>query len=264
MTAPRSALSLLAAVLCLTTLCMAPRPAQGETIDDAYRGALKAYYAGNFDDAIKRLERLSALPMHHEDLFYNLGCAYFRKGELGKAIFNFERALTLDPGFEDARFNLETARSMVRQKVKDVLKGVAGETFWGSLLRKLTLGSWWWLFIALWWLTLGVLYGLRFVKPGPARAGLIAVNTLLAILALSSGLLLAGKIQAGRGLKEGIVLPEKVAVREGPDASARTTFKLHAGLKVQLKAESPGWRRIRLANGLEGWIPRGDLGILRP
>ncbi len=250
-----------AALLALTLLC-APRRAQAETVEQAYAAALKAYYAGKYNDAIKSLERLAALPLAHEELFYNLGCAYFRRGDLGRAIFNFERALALDPGFEDAQFNLQTARARARGKVKDVLKGIAAEGWWRSLLGLLSLTGWWWLFIVLWWLALGVLFGLRHVKPGPARAGLIATNVLFAVLALIAGLLLAGRIYAGRGVSEGIVLPQTIAVREGPDASARQAFKLHAGIKVQLKAESPGWARIRLPNGLEGWIPRKDLGVL--
>jgi tetratricopeptide (TPR) repeat protein len=260
-----SALGLLIAPLCaalLLAIAVAPRQARAETVEQAYASALEAYYAGKFDVAIKGLERLSALPLSHEELFYNLGCAYFRKGDLGRAIFNFERALALDPSFDNARFNLQTARGRARSKVKDVLEGIAAEGWWRSLLRLLSLSGWWWLFIALWWLALGVLFGLRYIKPGPARAGLIATNALLAVLALLAGLLLAGRIHAGRGVHEGIVLPQKIAVREGPDGSARKTFKLHAGIKVQLKAESPGWARIRLPNGLEGWIPRRDLGVL--
>lgn len=256
------ALTALSAAVLSLTLLAAPQRARAETVEQAYAGALKAYYAGKYDAAIKGLERLSALPLHHEELFYNLGCAYFRKGDLGRAIFNFERALALDPGFENARFNLQTARVRARSKVKDVLKGIAAEGWWRSLLRLLTLSGWWWLFIALWWLALGLLFGLRYIKPGPARAGLIATNALLGLLALIAGLLLAGRIYAGKGVSEGIVLPQKIAVREGPDGSARQTFKLHAGIKVQLKAESPGWARIRLPNGLEGWIPRKDLGVL--
>ena len=249
-------------MLLATALFAAPRAGHAETIQDAYAVGLSTYYAGHYGDAIKRFERLVALPPHNEELFYNLGCAYYRHGKIGPAIFNFERALAFDPGFEDARYNLKTARAVAKTKVKDVLKGVASEAWWVSWSRLLSQRGWWILFLVLWWSALGLFFGLRYVKPGPARAALIATNSLLALLTLIAATLLAAHLYARRGLHEGIILPDRVAIREGPDASARSTFKVHAGLKVRLKTESAGWVRIRLVNGLEGWIPRTDVGVL--
>ncbi len=47
-------------------------------------------------------------------LFYNLGNAYFRTGDLGRAILNYERALALDPSQPEARANLQLARDQAR------------------------------------------------------------------------------------------------------------------------------------------------------
>lgn len=251
-----------ATLLVIVALSMGAQTARAETVEQAYAGALKSYYAGNYKAAVQALERLVALPLHHEELFYDLGCAYFRLGRLGPAIYNYERALALDAGFEDARYNLELARELAGQRVKDVLKGVGGEAWWMSLVKLLSPGGWWIVFLLCWWLTLGLVLLVRSMGSGPARAGLVATNSFVALLALLAGLLLAGRIYATGNVREGVVLPDKVAVHEGPDATARSTFKLHAGLKVRVRAESSGWVRIRLTNGLEGWIKRADLGML--
>lgn len=99
-----------APLVLLVALTTATTPARAETVEQAYAGALKSYYAGKYQAAVQALERLVALPLHHEELFYDLGCAYFRLGRLGPAIYNYERALALDAGFEDARYNLDLAR----------------------------------------------------------------------------------------------------------------------------------------------------------
>jgi tetratricopeptide (TPR) repeat protein len=47
-------------------------------------------------------------------LFYNLGNASFRAGDLGRAILNYERALVLEPQHPEADANLRLARDKAR------------------------------------------------------------------------------------------------------------------------------------------------------
>lgn len=237
--------------------------AQAETVDQAYAKALQSYYAGNYDDAVVELERVAAIPMHNEDLYYNLGCSYFRVNKLGPAIYNFERALIVAEGADDARFNLKTARAAVAAKVKDVLKGGEGGPWWHAATRILSLRGFKILFLTLWWTALAALLGLRFIAPGPGRTGLIASAALVWLLTLGCGALLAGRHYLQSSLRqEGIILPDRVVVREGPTPRTKETFKLHAGLRVSLRQEENGWIRIRLPNGLEGWIQKQSLGRL--
>ena len=60
----------------------------------------------------------------------------------------------------------------------------------------------------------------------------------------------------------GIVLPDMVAVKEGADAGYHTSFEVHAGLRVRMLDRDQDWVRVRLANGLEGWLRAEDVGRL--
>ncbi len=258
---PRVLLASLAGPLLVLAL-LGATPAAAETLAEAHGRALKDYYAGRYDRAVEGLERILAIPVENADLHYNLGCAYFQLHRLGPAIFHFERALALDPGDEDARFNVDTARAQVAAGVKDEIKGAEGDPWWLRVVGLFSGRTWAILFLALWWGTLGILFGLRFLRPGPLRAGLIAGNSLLALLAVLGALALGGRVYAGSRVRLGVVLPDQMAVREGPDPSTKVSFKLHAGLRVRLQAHANGWTRIRLANGLEGWVPERELGVL--
>jgi hypothetical protein len=154
------------------------------------------------------------------------------------------------------------AKRAAARQVKDVLKGVAAESFWTGFVKWLTPSGWWTIFLLLWWILLGVIFFLRWVNPGPARAAIIASNSLVALMTLLCGIVLATRLHMAANTKEAIVLPKLINVREGPERSARAAFKLHAGLRVQVKTDSPGWVRIRLPNGLEGWVERSSLGLL--
>lgn len=238
------------------------RTANAETVQQGYQRGLKAYYAGHHAEAVRAFERIVALPLRHEQLFYNLGCAYYRLGKLGPAIYNFERALELDPSLDDARYNLDIARAKARSRVKDVVKGAGSPAWWVRTARALTPATEWTVFLVLWWTALGLLLALRYVAPGPLRAGLIAANAFAWLLVLCSGALLAARIYLANVARDGIILPDRIAVREGPDPQARASFKLHAGMRVRLRGDSGDWTRIRLPNGLEGWVRRGQLGRL--
>lgn len=47
---------------------------------------------------------------------YNLGNARMERGDLNEAIAAFEQALRLEPGFHDAKYNLELARHLLEQQ----------------------------------------------------------------------------------------------------------------------------------------------------
>lgn len=235
---------------------------RAETLDEAYSRAVQDYYAGRYDRAVEGLERLLAVPVEHEDVHYNLGCAYFRLGRLGPAVYHFERALALDPSAEDARFNLETSRALVAARVKDEIKGAAGDPWWVRAVSLLGPHTWAILFLCLWWATLGAIFVVRRMSHGPARSGLVAAGSLVGVVTLLCALLLAGRIYLGVRVPMGIVLPDQLAVREGPHGSTKVSFTVHAGLRVRLQARGDGWLRVRLANGLEGWVPQREVGVL--
>ena len=79
----------------------------------AAESADSAYHQKRYQDAIKIYE--SQLEQGtSSDLYYNLGCCYYKMQDIPKAILCFERALVLDAANDDARSNL----SFVRQKSK--------------------------------------------------------------------------------------------------------------------------------------------------
>lgn len=254
-------------VLCLfglliPALALPTGTARGETLQEAYSRALREYYEGRYDKAIDSMERILAVPMEHEDLHYNLGCAYFRRGKLGPAIYHFERALILSPSSEDARFNLEAARAQAAARVTDELKGSSEQGLASRAVHWLPGQSLLIVFLVLWWLLFGVILVVRMLHPGPLRAGLFVGAGCLSIVALVFGLMLVGRAYEERRVTQGIVLSDQLPVREGPSEVAKPMFKLHAGFKVRVQASDQGWVRLRLPNGLEGWAPGKAIGTL--
>src|SRR5213595_3365264 len=96
--------------LCCAVVCTfvaASAFAQSET---EFTKANQEYAQGHFKEAIDRYEALVRSGQWSANLFYDFGNAYFRTGDFGRAILNYERALTLERHHPEATANLQIAR----------------------------------------------------------------------------------------------------------------------------------------------------------
>ena len=234
----------------------------GAAEPSAFAAANRAYKEGRYEQAIALYEALVATGVAHEDLYYNLGNAYFRAGRLGPAIYQFERALRLDPGHQDARYNLDIGRQVVAERVVDRLKGAESDPWWVRLatffsVSQLTVG-----FLLLDLLLFGSLIALRFLATGFARSALIATAGFIGVALVGSMVLLRVQLHVHAEVHQAIVIADQVIMREGADARSAERGKLHPGVRVRLRGQEPGWLRIQLANGMEGWVPDTAIGRL--
>jgi hypothetical protein len=256
---PRRAAGALAAGLVAALLLLWPGRGRAES---SYERASAAYKAGQFDDAVRAYEALVAAGIAHEDLYYNLGNAYFRSGKLGLAIYNYERALRLEPAMEDAQYNLAVAREVVAEKVVDRLKGAETDPLWMRVATFFTVGQLTLVFLVL---NAGFFAGLivaRVLATGLARTALVVMSSFAGATLLCVAVLLAAHVYLLERVAFGIVLADQVVMREGADEHMAERGQLHAGLRVRILGREPGWMRVRLANGVEGWLPDAAVGPL--
>jgi tetratricopeptide (TPR) repeat protein len=241
-------------------LLLSARQARADLLDEAWKRGNDAYFRGDFAGAIAAYEQLDRQNVASRDLYYNLGVAHFRQGSLGRAIWSFERALEVDADDEDARFNLAQARKLAERRVLDKMESAEREPLWIRVVTFFTASTETWIFVGL-YLGCFVLLFLRRRAADDSRAALTAGAAILGTGALLAGVLLLGRMNLDR-IPFAVVLPDMVAVKEGADTSYHTSFEVHAGLRVRLLDRDQDWVRVRLANGLEGWLRAEDVGRL--
>lgn len=54
--------------------------------------------------------------------------------------------------------------------------------------------------------------------------------------------------------KEAIVFAEKISVKNAPTMNSEEVFILHEGTKVFVLDALDNWKKIKLADGKQGWI----------
>lgn len=253
----RRALALGAFLLAVGQLVAMPS-ARADRVQEAWRRGNEAYLHGDYAAAVAAYEEVDRQGPASSDLAFNLGDAYFRKGAIGPAIWAYERALALDPGDEDARYNLDKARKLAARRAHDRMEGEEKDPAWMRFVGGLAPSTVTWSFVALYVLFFAALVARRRAR-SETRPALTAAAAVLAAGALLTGALLAGRVHLDR-IPFGVVLPDEVAVKEGADVNYRTSFEAHAGLRVRVVDRDQDWVRVRLANGLEGWVRAQEIG----
>lgn len=247
------ALALLAALL-------APAAARADRVDEAWKRGNDAYLHGDYDAAVAAYEELDRQGVVSPDLYFNLGDAYFKKGALGPAIWAFERAAALDADDEDVRYNLEQSRKLAARQARDRIEGEDRDPLWIRAVTAVSPSTETWTFLVLYLGLFALLFARRRASED-ARPALGAAAAIVLFATLIAGGALAGRAVLSR-VPFGVVLPDSLAVKEGADVNYKTGFQVHAGLRVRLLEHDQDWLRIRLANGLEGWVRARDIGRL--
>ena len=85
-----------ARIIAIALGCFATSVVNGDQ-ETVLQNANQAFHDGRFQEAIDNYTTLLESGRSNAALFYDLGNAWFRLGNLGKAILNYERALALDP-----------------------------------------------------------------------------------------------------------------------------------------------------------------------
>lgn len=244
-------------VIAVGLLGAAPPPvASAGTPSERFGQAGDRYLAGDFVGAASAYQALRQEGFDSPSLELNLGDALVHAGHRGAAIASYLRALRLDPGDGDARLNLDLARA----GNVDRLVGVGGPSLLERVAARTSDLAAAVFFAVPWWFLWCFLTG-RLLAGRRMRAVLTLAASLSALLACVGGAVLLARDAQGRETLAVVVSPE-TGVREGTEEALQPTTTLHEGTELRLLELRGSVVRVRLANGLEGWVLVRDLEVV--
>lgn len=219
--------------------------------------ANQLYENGHYAQAAQAYQQLVDQGVVEGALYYNLGNAYYKQGDYGRAILNYRHAQHLLPRDPDVEANLALARAQAVDQFEAVedaspLNGLGGAVqswFTPNELAMAALGTW-------------ILFVFLVILVGSAKTGSGWRRALQYALVLVGILLVVGVLSLGSSLylekdrSEGVIVAAEVDVTSGPGAQYVAEFTLHSGAEVQLVEVRGNWVRLALPGGaLEGWVP---------
>lgn len=241
---------ILFAILCLPSPSFAESPEE-----DLFAKANTFYTKGQYDDAFKTYKQLADKGYQSATLYFNMGNASYKNGDIASAILYYERAHKLDPGDEDISFNLKYANLKTTDKIDEAPELFLSRWWKGVILRLplTTLSVWSIVFVlgASGTLILYFFAGSIIVK----KASFYAASSCL-FIGICLIFVANRQVSYFDDHRQAIIFSPSVDVKNGPVERSATQFVIHDGTKVDLLENDNGWLKIKLANGSQGWIPK--------
>ena len=226
--------------------------------DAAIKEAEVAYTKGDYKSAIDLYEGLLENKGESAAIYYNLGNAYYKDGQIAPTILNYERALLLSPADGDIRFNLQMAKQRSVDKIEPL-----GEFFlakWFHAVQNLASADrWGTIGIVCFLLCLVCLSVFFFSRQRRFKQiGFYSAVVLLAIVVVAN-VFASNQADEITNRTEAIVFSPTVTVKSSPDQSGTDLFVIHEGTKVSIKSTLGEWSEISLEDGNVGWMPSKDI-----
>lgn len=230
--------------------------------ENYFEAGSKAYSEANYPLAIEQFNQgLATAKAPTSELYYNLGCAYFKNGDIAQSILSFERAYRIDPSDKDIRFNLGLANSNIVDKMDPLpkfflVRWLDNASHWFSL------PGWGVVNIFLFGVfATGMFFFFRGKSTISRKRGFI-VGIVFLILFIIAHLLLWRLYSFMSEERQGILISEVVTVKSSPDHSAKDLVVVHSGLKIIRLQELSGFSEVKLPDGTIGWIPKSSYEII--
>lgn len=231
-------------------------------VDSLFMSANAAYTEGRWSDAVSAYSSIENMGLESPALYCNLGNAYFKSGDVAKAVLYYERALKSDPSYSDARYNRTVVSDFIQDRIEPVPEFIL-KTWTRDLCYALDSDAWAAAGLVFLFVTVAaLLLFLLSASVGLRRTGFFSAIVFFLLAAMSLTFSFWQKNDYSR--KDGaVIMAPVVSVKSSPSAETSTDlFILHEGTKVVILDEVGDWRNIELADGRQGWMLSRDMEII--
>jgi tetratricopeptide (TPR) repeat protein len=207
--------------------------------------ANREYAQGHFKEAISGYEELVRAGQWNANLFYDLGNAYFRTHDFGRAILNYERAVALDRHHPEAAANLQIARDEARALELQPTRLEHYLQF--ASITQYTIAA----AVAFW---LGIFGIVMWIFARRRSAALISLSILCLVVCAISVWSVHTLDNGTEGRALAIVTGKDVQARLATADTANSVLALPPGSEIKILRTRGDWMYAALPNDLRGWI----------
>lgn len=254
-------------------------PAKGENIEMMLDSAGSAYTSGNYTKAIEQYEECIKQFGTSPQLLANLGNAYAKAGDYGRAFLNYERALYLNPSDKEVRNN----RAYIVSKIEDANKANAGGkkisvvpdkpgffTQLATYLKHSQKSNTWAVWGVISFVLLCGCVSVYYFRDEVLirKIGFFGGIGML-VLCIIFNVLSFVTAKASSINNEGIIIEFKTSLKSEPYESSKTVgIPLVRGTKMtiletqQEEGQNVKWYKVRLNSDIAGWIKSKDFEII--
>jgi tetratricopeptide (TPR) repeat protein len=220
----------------------------------AFSQANGDFAAGEFRKAIDGYEQLVRAGNWSANLFYDLGNAWYRGGDRGKAILNYERALALEPHHPEAEANLRLVRDQAR--ALELRPSPIERSLSFATAKQYAIGA----AITFWIVAFVAAASLFALRRSVKRTAILVVGVAVCVASTWA----AYVTETGRrGDALAIVTADKVEARLATADTSASVLALPPGSEIKILSTRGNWIYAALPNEQHGWIPASAAELVR-
>lgn len=229
-----------------------------QSSDELFTNANNLYKEGKYQEAIELYTKIEAKNLVSSELYYNLGNCYYKLNKVAPTIYNYEKALKLDPLNQDAQNNLVFAKRLTLDRIEELPKSLL-QKFNHNYLQKLTYNEWAKVAIVFSFLA-ALLFLLFYFVVNSKKKRFYFIFSMLSFLFLITLIAITyNQYSKEKNTIEAIIFTEKIEVKNAPTENSNEIFTLHEGTKIFILDSVDNWKKIKLADGKIGWLETNNL-----
>lgn len=219
---------------------------RGADFDANFDLANRLFAEGKFAEAATAFDHLLESGGVSAAVYFNRGNAFFKAGQLGRAVSSYLEGQKLSPRDPDLKANLQIVRTQVQGGTPRPIDP------WTRWIRALSLGEWCWLTTICVWVFFGWLalaqkrseIGRRF------RGGMLAEAMLGVFLGICALSLYVNQYSN----PPAVVIAGEADIRNSPFEEAQSAFKVRDGVELAVLDRKDGWLQVFDPAQRLGWI----------
>lgn len=227
-----------------------------------------AYAKSAYTEALDHYNTALQKEGSSSNLYYNIGNTYYRLGDLGHAVINYERALNVDPSNADARTNLEFVKTKIQDKPED------DSTFLSNVHRKIVAmhspDAWAWIAFALFVVVIGAIAVYLFTTNINVRKAGFFGSIIVAFVFIYVLSIAKTSADAVNDHEQAVVVVPTTNLRSMPQTAQSKTDKvvpIHEGTKLIIvdslaTPDDPAtmmWYDVKINNTTRAWVSSADV-----
>jgi tetratricopeptide (TPR) repeat protein len=245
----RGAWTSLLIVTLVAMMGMQPLRCFSQGAEQTFDTANRLYDQGNYAEAAKLYQQIIQQGNASSALYFNLGNALFKSGQLGRAIAVYRALEARTPRDPDLRANLRFALAQVQPPS-------TSDPLLVSWLRKVSLNEWTIVTCGAFWVTF-LLLAVGQIQPR-RRTTFQRYAFLTGLLTIFLGACLVIVVRHVYFVPRAIVVVPEATVRRSPINESDPAFAVHNGAELEVLDRNNEWVQVEAGNR-SGWIKQEDI-----
>lgn len=229
---------------------------RADDLSSSFEQANKLYEQSKYSEAAAAYGKVTKAGKVSAPLYFNLGNALFKSGQIGHAIISYRLAERLAPRDPDIKANLRFARASIHSPT------APSRNRWHDSLDALTLDELTVIAMAAVWIWI-VLLTLRQMRKNLADT-LKGYTMTAGVVSLFLGIWLGLAAYAHLESRFAVVVVPELVVRYGPLAESQSFYTLRDGAELTVLDRKEIWLQVKDASQRIGWVQSKHVALIPP